>query len=205
MTLARTLSAANADLVAVAEGHPFLRGIADGTLPRSSFAGYVAQDAFFVEAFARAYAFGVVHSRDRAGLEAFADLLGGVREELRMHDSYAGEWGVDLRSVRPASATLAYTDFLLATASRGSLGVTCAAMTPCMRLYAHLGQSLSGRSAGTYAQWVETYADPAFDVLAQTLEGLLDHYGEDGPELRGAYRRAMTLEIEFFDAAVQAG
>ena len=201
MTLAGDLWAANADLAAEALAHPFVRGIADGTLPRELFAGYVAQDAFFLEAFARAYALGVAHSPDRTTLDAFADLLAGVREELRLHASYAARWGIDLAAVEPAPATLAYTDFLLATACLGGSGLTCAAMTPCMRLYAYLGRALSGQAQGSYTEWVDTYADPAFEELAVTLERLLDRTASDSPALRRAYRRAMQLELAFFDAA----
>jgi thiaminase/transcriptional activator TenA len=74
-------------------------------------------------------------------------------------------------------------------------------MTPCMRLYAHLGQALSGRSAETYAEWVTTYADPAFDDLASTLERLLDAHASDTGPVHRAYRRAMHLEVAFFEAA----
>jgi thiaminase (transcriptional activator TenA) len=199
--LAGRLWAENADLAGSALAHPFVRGIEDGTLPRERFAGYVAQDAFFLEAFARAYALAVAHSPDRATLEAFADLLAGVREELRLHDSYAARWDVDLAVVEPAPATLGYTEFLLATASRGDLGEICAAMTPCMRLYAHLGRSLAGRSAEPYAEWVSAYADPAFEDLAATLERLLDAHAADTVAVRRAYRRAMRLELDFFEAA----
>ncbi|MGY1666878.1 TenA family protein [Geodermatophilus sp. SYSU D00696] len=201
MTLAARLWADSADLAAAALRHPFVTGTADGTLPRGRFAGYVAQDAFFLEAFARAYALGVAHSRDRATLEAFADLLAGVREELRLHDGYAARWGIDLSAVEPAPATLAYTDFLLATAAVGDVGEVCAAMTPCMRLYAHLGQSLAGSATGPYREWVDTYADPGFAELAATLEALLDRLAADTPAVRRAYRRAMELELGFFDAA----
>ena len=45
-----------------------------------------------------------------------------------------------------------------------------AAMTPCMRLYAWVGSSLERDTAGPYAQWVQTYADPEFDATA-TLVG----------------------------------
>lgn len=205
MSLARSLWEANADLAAEAVEHPFVRGLADGSLPRESFAGYVAQDAFFLEAFARGYALGVARSPDRVALEAFADLLTGVREELRLHDSYAARWDIDLAAVEPAPATLAYTDFLLATALTGGLGVTCAAMTPCMRLYAQLGQALAGRAGETYAEWVTTYADPGFEELAATLERLLDAHADDNAEVRTAYRRAMQLELAFFDAALAVG
>ncbi len=201
MTLSAELWADSADLAAAALASPFVTGTADGTLPRDRFAGYVAQDAFFLEAFARAYALGVAHSRDRATLEAFADLLAGVREELRLHDGYAARWGIDLAAVEPAPATLAYTEFLLATAALGDVGEVCAAMTPCMRLYAHLGQALVPRATGPYREWVDTYAHPAFEELAATLEALLDRTAADTPAVRRAYRRAMELELGFFAAA----
>lgn len=200
--LAARLWADNADLAAACLAHPFVSGISDGTLPREQFAGYVAQDAFFLEAFARAYALAVAHSRDRGSLEAFADLLAGVREELRLHDSYAARWGIDLVAVEPAAATLAYTDFLIATASLADVGLTCAALTPCMRLYAYLGQALWGRSEETYAEWVTTYAAPEFDALAATLEGLLDRHATDTPAVSRAYRRAMQLELAFFEGGL---
>ncbi|WP_222195629.1 TenA family protein [Modestobacter italicus] len=205
MSLAAELWAENADLAAAALAHPFVQGIADGTLPTERFAGYVAQDAFFLESFARGYALGVAHSPDRAALDTFADLLAGVREELRLHSSYAARWGIDLTAVRPLPATSAYTDFLLATASLGGVGLTCAAMTPCMRLYAHLGQSLAGTAATPYTEWITTYADPGFEDLAVTLERLLDATAPDTRAVRHAYRRAMQLEVAFFDAAEQAG
>ncbi|WP_347058800.1 TenA family protein [Blastococcus sp. HT6-30] len=203
MTLSAALWAGSADLARAALAHPFVTGIADGSLPRERFAGYVAQDAFFLEAFARGYALGVAHSRDRGTLETFADLLAGVRDELRLHDGYAARWGIDLADVEPAPATLAYTEFLLATAALGGAGQTCAAMTPCMRLYAHLGQALAPRATGPYREWVDTYADPGFDQLAATLEALLDRTAADTPEVRRAYRRAMRLELDFFDAAAR--
>lgn len=202
MSLAQQLWEENADLAAAALGHPFIRGLADGTLPRDVFAGYVAQDAFFLEAFTRAYALALAHSPDCATLDTFAELLAGARAELGLHTSYAERCDIDLPAVTPTAATLAYTDFLLATASLGGVGLTCAALTPCMRLYAHLGQSLSAdASDGGYAEWVATYADPAFEELAATLEGLLDAHSGDIDPVRVTYRRAMQLEIGFFDAA----
>jgi thiaminase/transcriptional activator TenA len=206
VTLSARLWAENADLAAAALAHPFVTGVADGTLPRERFAGYVAQDAFFLDAFARAYALGAEHAAEPGGRQVFADLLTGTREELRLHGAYAARWGIDLAAVRPLPATLAYTHFLLATADRGSTALTCAAMTPCMRLYAFLGRSLADRNAphGDYAEWITTYADPAFEELAVTLERLLDD-GPDTPQVRRAYRRAMQLEVGFFDAAWAGG
>ena len=200
--LARELWAANQDIAQACLVHPFVRGLAAGTLPIARFRSYVAQDAYFLEAFARAYAVALAHSPDRHGLRAFHGLIDGVLHELELHATYAVRWHVDLSQVEPTSATLAYTDFLLATAGLGSLGEICAAMTPCMRLYAYLGQALGAEGAATrvnaYHEWVETYASPAFERLAATLEDLLNRYAPDSTAVRQTYRRAMQLELAFF-------
>lgn len=203
MSLAKSLWEENANLSRVALEHRFVSGLKDGTLPLGSFQEYIGQDAFFLEAFARAYALALAHSPDREGLREFAGLLSGVLEELELHGRYSAEWGVRLEAASPGEATLAYTDFLLATAALGSVGETCAAMTPCMRLYAFLGRELAAEGIGEdnpYAEWIETYADPEFEALAAKLEDLLDRYASDTPAVRAAYRRAMTLELTFFEA-----
>jgi len=188
----------------VALGDSFVRGLAAGSLPADCFEAYVAQDAFFLEAFARAYALALARSPDRHGLETFHLLITGVLDELRLHASYTARWGVDLTRVEPGRATLAYTDFLLASASLGSVGETCAAMTPCMRLYAFLGQALAAEvgalAQNPYHDWIETYTASGFEDLATTLEGLLERYAEDRLAVRSAYRRAMQLELAFFGA-----
>ncbi|MQA36140.1 TenA family protein [Modestobacter roseus] len=206
MSVSSDLWAADADLVAAALAHPFVQGIADGTLPRERFAGYVAQDAFFLDAFARAYRLGAESSGDDGLRAVFTDLRAGVQEELRLHTGYAQQWGIDLADVQPLPATTAYTGFLLDAAGRGDAALTCAAMTPCMRLYAHLGQQLAGRAAGPYREWVDTYAAPEFEELAARLERLLDQLCADTSDqrlaaVRSAYSRAMQLEVGFFDAA----
>jgi thiaminase/transcriptional activator TenA len=209
MSLARTLWTANADLAQACLDNAFVRGLADGSLPVSNFRAYVAQDAYFLEAFARAYALALARSPDRHGLESFHALIGGVLEELKLHASYAARWQVDLSRTAPAEATLAYTDFLLTTASLQGVAETCAAMTPCMRLYAHLGQTLAARGANTasnpYREWIETYASPDFEALAATLESLLNRYAEPSEPVESAYRRAMQLELAFFQAHAPAG
>jgi thiaminase/transcriptional activator TenA len=203
MSLAKTLWEENIGLARAALEHRFVRGLGDGDLPLGNFQEYVAQDAFFLEAFARAYALALAHSPDRMGLHAFAELLAGVLKELELHGKYAEGWGVELADVAPGEATLAYTDFLLTTAALRGVGETCAAMIPCMRLYAFLGQSLLSEGideSNAYAEWIQTYSAPDFEDLASTLEGLLDRCATDTPAVRDAYRRAMNLELAFFEA-----
>lgn len=98
------------------------------------------------------------------------------------------EWGSDLNKENSLnSATVKYTDFLLATASGKVEGVkgpgklatpfektklaayTLGAMTPCMRLYAFLGKELqpfinSDESSHPYKKWIDNYSSEAFQV-----------------------------------------
>ncbi len=200
-SLASTLWDANRDLARKILAHAFVRGLGDGTLPLAAFKGYVAQDAYFLEAFARAYAFCLANSTSHDDLHEFAELIAGVVDELRLHKGYAERWQVELTGVTPVAATQAYVGFLLTNARRGHLGDTIAAMTPCMRLYAFLGQSLAAETvAPLYSEWVKTYADSGFEALAARLEGLLDRHASDSEAVRANYRRAMELEYAFFDA-----
>ena len=205
MVKANELWAANDDLADACLNHPFVQGIASGALAREKFQVYVAQDAYFLEAFARAYAMACAKSPDREGLSQFRDLLNGVFDELTLHAGYAREWGIDLLPV-PMRSTRAYTDFLLATAGLEPVGHIAAAMTPCMRLYAWLGQSLREHvnPESPYREWVETYADEGLEALVQGLETLLERYGGDADRIQTLYRTAMELEFDFFDAAYRA-
>lgn len=201
MSLAQRLWDINGDLGARIRIHDFVEGLGNGSLPVESFKRYVAQDAYFLEAFARAYAFCLANGSSRDDLYDFAELISGVVEELKLHKSYTERLQIDLANVTPVAATKFYVEFLLNTARRGKLGETIAAMTPCMRLYAWLGQSLARTNvAPTYADWVKTYSDPGFEALAVRLETLLDKHATDTPAVRANYRRAMELELGFFAA-----
>ena len=201
MSLSATLWRANADWAAKILAHPFVQGLGDGSLATASFKSYVAQDAYFLDAFARAYAFCLAHGTSRDDLFGFSELIAGVLEELKLHKSYTEKLEVSLDDVTPLPATQAYVGFLLGAARQGQLGETIAGMTPCMRLYAYLGQTLARKDvAPVYADWVKTYSDPGFEALAVRLESLLDQHAVDSPVVRANYRRAMELEYGFFDA-----
>ena len=200
----------NQDLAQASLGHPFVEALRDGTLAPGAFRGYIAQDAFFLEAFARAYALALARSRGAEPIGLFDVLIGGVRDELKLHAAYAAELKINLSNVQPNPACRAYTDFLLATAWHGSLGEVLAAMTPCMRLYAFLGKESLLQIGGEgkvkkhpYERWITTYSGPDMQQLADHIESLLDRFSADTPAVRQAYRYAMQCEVGFFSAAME--
>ncbi len=203
MSLSQQLWNTNQDLVQASFQNPFVQSIGDGSLPKDKFAYYVGQDAFFLEAFARAYSVAAAKAPDWDSFNTFHTLAGGVLEELNLHKGYAQTWNVDITTVEPGTATRQYTDFLLATAWSQPVGVTAAAMSPCMRLYAYLGQQLAkdGVPDHAYRDWIVTYSSDEFEPLAQQLEALVDALAEDSEPVSSAYRYAMVCERDFFQAA----
>jgi thiaminase (transcriptional activator TenA) len=203
-SVAALLWSQNRDLADAALKHRFVQGIASGNLPRATFAYYVGQDAAFLDAFGRAYALALTKCPDREGLTAFTELRDAAADELDLHRGYAERGDVDLNPTADP-ATLAYTDFLSGVAATEPVGHIAAAMTPCMRLYAYLGQQLAAETKpdNPFREWVATYSSAQCEALARRIEGLLDRYGGDSDRLTALYRRAMELELAFFDSATR--
>jgi len=203
MALSSNLWQTNRDIAQACLQNPFVKGLADGSLSRKRFAYYVSQDVFFLKAFARGYSIAGAKAPDWEGFCTLHALADGVLEEMKLHDKYAAEWGVDLVNVVPGAATRRYTDFLLATAWAYDTGITVVALSPCMRLYAYLGQRLAQKNPPEhqYIDWIRTYSSPDIENLAQQLEQLTDRYVSDTPLVRTTYRYAMECECDFFQAA----
>jgi thiaminase/transcriptional activator TenA len=195
----------NADVTRQCLDHPFVRGLADGTLDRDVFRRYVAQDAFFLRAFLRAYALAAAKSENWNQARLFHELMGGVVEELKLHESYAAKLGIDLEAVKPYSVTSVYTDFLLRVAWQDSIPEIIAAMSPCLRLYVFLGTELSAslRPQHPYQEWITTYSSEEFTESCSRLESLLDEVALDTDAIRYAYRYAMQCELNFFSAPME--
>jgi thiaminase (transcriptional activator TenA) len=202
MSRSTALWADSADLAEACRTHPFVQGIASGELARDRFVRYVEQDAFFLDSFARAYALALARSPDAATTADLRALLDGAHAELDLHRGYAARWDAAL-DPDPSPATSAYTDFLLRVAWSEPVAPILAAMTPCMRLYAHLGQALAPTAAADspYREWVDTYADPGFEALAARMEAVLDRVDDGSEAVARHYRTAMRLELGFFNQA----
>lgn len=188
--------------------HPFVQGLGDGSLSTDRYRGYIAQDAFYLEVFARGYAYCLAQSPDREGVHSFHRLLNGVFEELELHRGVAAKLDIDLDSVEPVKACKDYTDFLReGIESSAPIGEILAGMTPCMRLYQYVGESLAaaGNVGDEYRDWVESYSGDEMKQLADLIDSLLGRYAEKSDRERERFVRAMELEFDFFDSAWRLG
>ena len=203
MLITQKLWKSNYDLAFLCLNTKFVQGIKNGDLPKTKFKEYLAQDYFFLESFARAYGLAVSKSRNKQTIKTLSLLLSGVSEELILHESYAKDWDIDLTANLIVPATKKYTDFLEEVSTNLSLIEIMSAMTPCMRLYSWLGKNLLNMIFDNpYKEWILTYSDDSFDNLAKSLEFLIDEYDDsyDIDQVDFLYKRAMELELDFFNA-----
>ena len=192
----------NLDLAEACLAHPFVQGLADGSLSDERYALFAQQDHFYLDAYARSYAFGVIHAPDWQTRRQFGRLLSGILSEGTLHENTAPELGVSLDDVQPLPAAREYTDFLLATAATGTMGEHLAAMAPCARLYGWLGQRLADAPhSDRYGFWIGMYSARDYLSKVDIVEQLLDRHGAPDGREAVRFRTAMQLEYNFFDSA----
>jgi thiaminase/transcriptional activator TenA len=140
--------------------------------------------------------------QDWATRRQFGQLLSGILTEGTLHEKTAPELGVSLEDIQPLPAAREYTDFLLATASLGTVGEHLAAMAPCARLYAWLGQRIADQPHDQkFDFWIAMYAGSDYHEKVAIIQGLLDEHGDDSASEALKFRTAMELEYNFFDSA----
>ena len=203
MTITKKLWEDNYEIALQCLNTKFVQCLKTGSLPKNIFQEYLAQDYFFLETFAKAYGLAVSKSKDKYSIRKLSELLMGVSEELILHETYAKEWDIDLSNNYIKKATKNYTDFLDDTSKRASSVEIMFAMTPCMRLYSWIGKSLHAEDFDKkYEEWIITYSDVSFENLANSLENLIETNKEsyDIDQAQYLYKRAMQLELDFFNA-----
>jgi thiaminase/transcriptional activator TenA len=161
--------------------HPFLAGLSDGTLSRERFEHYVTQDALYLADYARALSLVGVGSGDGETLEMFNRHAGGaIAVERDLHEGLLAGLGVAGEETSPAPTTLAYTSYLLRTASLGSYPEALCAVLPCYWIYREVGGALAGGGSPDelYENWIQAYAGEEFDSLVEEVLDLADRVGE---------------------------
>ena len=188
----------------------FIRGLAAGTLPEHEFSYYLAQDAVYLNGYARVLARAAAIAPTEAEQLFWARASQTCLEvESELHRSWL--------STRPAAPALgpvtkSYVDHLLAASVSGSYGVLVAAALPCFWLYAEAGSTLhreflaaGAPEAHPYADWLRTYADEDFaaatrQAIAFTDTAARQASASEREAMARAFRQSSRYEVDFFDA-----
>ncbi len=205
--------------------HPFVRSLADGSLPEACFRHYLKQDYLFLLNYSRAWALAVVKSQEVIDLRqaaASVDLL--LNTELALHVKYCAGWGLseaDLAAAPEADANRLYTRFVMDAGLTGDLLDLLVALIPCSLGYAEIGRRLladpqTRLDGNPYRDWIELYGGQEFqdgaEVARVQLERVAAGRGLVGdpranprwPQVLRLFETACRLEIGFWQMGLDA-
>ncbi|KAJ3026133.1 UNVERIFIED_CONTAM: hypothetical protein HDU68_006151 [Siphonaria sp. JEL0065] len=196
--------------------HPFVRGLADGTLPSESFKHYIRQDYIYLLHYARAYSLAAFKANHFEDIVSAAGVALHIAQESQLHVKYCESWGItlqELESTKEATANLSYTRYFLEKGLSGDRLDLYIAMAPCLIGYGEIGLKLANdpatkREGNLYWDWISNYGKEDFQQAVTAGEDLLFKlYNEMVPasnttrlqELCDVFRQATILEVKFWD------
>ncbi len=197
-------------------GHPFVRGLADGTLPQAAFRRYLTQDYLFLIQFVRATALAGYKSARLEDLHAAAAGMTALLAEMQLHVSYCAEWGLgepEMAAEPESVETVAYTRFVMERGTAGDLLDLQVALAPCVLGYAEIGAALQHHAgAGNrYGAWITSYAGADYQQSARDARATLGRTGARSgawarlADLQAAFNTAVRLETAFWEMGWRAG
>jgi thiaminase len=195
---------ANRAVWAAMVAHPFVLGLADGSLPEAALEAWVQQDRVFVLQERR-----VVAALRAHGLPAGLDrLLAGLADGLVAEaDGFAATAAAHgfLLEVEPWPVCLGYTSYLLSCAHDGVLeGLTGLYAAERAYLDTWTAVAAAGPAGPAYRDWVENWTGDAFRAFVAGLGEELDELaGTPSPataaRLAAVFARAARFELAFWE------
>src|SRR5918993_690615 len=179
---------ANRNLWATMAGHPFVLGLAEGTLPDGALQAWVQQDRVFVVEERRVVAALRAHGLPSRLDDLLADLDRSLVLEAEAFARTAAEHGF-APEVEPWPVCLGYTSYLRCAAFDGTLeGLT--ALYAAERAYLDTWTAVATLSPADSAHhaWIQNWSGEAFRAFVTAL-------GRDLDELAGAPSPALTERL----------
>ena len=188
MTTTQRLLAATEDIWAEYHTHPFVRGIADGTLDEEKFRYYMVQDYLYLIDYAKVFAIGVAKARDPETMRLFAGYVHQILDgEMDIHKGYMQRLGIPLEEAERAPVALdnlSYTSYMLRVAYDEGPAEIAAAILSCALSYEYIAKEIVAKDPAAadhpfYGEWVRGYADPGYAASNQVLVDLTERLTKD--------------------------
>lgn len=187
---------------------PFIQALIDGSLDISKFRFYIAQDAIYLQHFARALSIIAARVPSVYMLDFMKFAQGALQVEEAMHADYLKEYGV-IAPVPISPSCHHYVSFLKSSVSLGTVGEALASILPCFRIYKDVGDyilSMSSITGHPYSRWINTYSGDEFGLLVARVLDIANAVAciassEELEVMTETYIRATQLEWMFWDSA----
>lgn len=171
--------------------HPFILGLADGSLDVEKFRFYLLQDNLYLFDYAKVFAQGVVKSREPAVMRAFAAYVDSIlNSEMDIHKGYMARLNISeeqAMQVRQSLANQSYTAYMRAVAAEEGPAEIMAAVLSCALSYEYIAKWIiahypEAENHEFYGEWVCGYASERYAkdnvALVELMERLAAGYSE---------------------------
>jgi thiaminase/transcriptional activator TenA len=172
--------------IAAQLAHPFVRGIAEGSLDPRVFENWVKQDYRYLIEYARVFGFCAARADTLEAMTWYANALHlTLATEMELHRQYAKRFDISaevLESTPMWPTTRAYTDFLVRFAQSGDYAEAVAALLPCAWGYVDLAVELARGEPPEdqrYADWIAQYSSDEFREATEWLKNEMERVAAD--------------------------
>ncbi len=195
--------------------HPFVRGIADGTLDPEKFKFYMIQDYLYLIDYIKVFSLGAARTEDLETVRLFAGYtqqIGGG--EMEIHRGYMARLGIDLKEAENTPVSLdniTYTSYMIRTAYEGGAAETMAAVLACALSYEVIARRIveefpHAEEHPFYGEWISGYASDGYHEenlkLIAAMDRLAEGLSEDRlAKLTDIFMNCSRLETAFWDMA----
>ncbi|SDA16802.1 thiaminase (transcriptional activator TenA) [Ruminococcus sp. YE71] len=199
--------------------HPFVKGIADGTLDKDKFAYYMVQDHKYLMQYAKVFALGVIRASKESDMRMFGSLISATLDtENAVHQSYLAKFGIDHDVIENTPMALnneSYTNYMISIGFKGGLAEIAAAVLACSWSYELIGEYIeknypNAKDNEFYGNWVNTYTSEGYRACNDEMIEMCDRFSEGLSEeqiveLENIVKICSKYEYQFWDMAWSKG
>lgn len=170
--------------------HPFVKGIADGSLDIDKFKFYMVQDYIYLMQYSKVFALGIVKAQTEGDMRMFADLVHStLNSETATHKAYLKRLGItasDMENAKPSLVTHSYTNYMLSVSFTEGIAELATTVLACAWSYKMIGdfmETIAGaKEHEFYGEWVKSYTSKQYrddnDVIIDLVNRLAEDYSE---------------------------
>lgn len=166
--------------------HPFVKGLADGTLPLEKFQFFMIQDHLYLMQYAKVFALGVLKAKNESDMRLFSSLIAATLDtENALHQDYLRRLNISqemIAQAKPSIVADSYTNYMIAIAEKEGLGELMAAVLSCSWSYKLIGDFMEKFPGATeqefYGEWVNMYISDGYRSSNQLMIDMVDRLTE---------------------------
>ncbi|MBR1530145.1 MAG: thiaminase II [Oscillospiraceae bacterium] len=199
--------------------HPFVQGIADGSLEHEKFAFYMIQDHKYLLQYAKVFALGLIRAEKESDMRMFSSLITETLDtENAVHQSYLAKFGITREKIDTTPMCLnneSYTNYMISIGFKGGLAEIAAAVLACSWSYKLIGDYIEknypeSKQDEFYANWVNTYTSEEYRSCNDDMIEMCDRFTENFSEeqiqnLENIVKICSKYEYQFWDMAWTQG